>query len=67
MTRQKIVLTTSTLNGIQFKEGWDQEGFSFHCDIESIAGANITTLSKAWERSYVGTTPFPLTLSWWLA
>ena len=53
MTRQKIVLTTSTLNGIQFMEGWDQEGFSFHCDIESIAGANITTLSKAWERSYM--------------
>ena len=60
MSRPKIILTTSTLNGVQFIEGWDWGNHQpTHVDIESIPGARIATLKKAWERAYC-TNPFPI-------
>ena len=58
MTRQKIILSTSTLNGIQYMEGWSWDKTPSHCDMETIAGATIPTLRKAWERSY-SSNPLP--------
>ena len=58
MTRQKIILSTSTLNGIQYMDGWSWDKPPTHCDMETIAGATIPTLRKAWERSY-SSNPLP--------
>ena len=53
MTRSKVILTTSSLNGVQFIKGWNwDEELPIHVDIESIPGARISTLRKAWERAY---------------
>ena len=58
MTRQRIILSTSTLNGVQFMEGWDKEDVHIQCDMETVAGATIPTLKKCWERSYMSN-PLP--------
>ena len=50
MTRTKLFLSTSTLSGVPFIEGWP--GFDIHCDWETIPGAHLDTLRKAWERGY---------------
>ena len=53
MTRAKVILTTSTLSGVQFIKGWSwDDELPMHVDIESIPGARIPTLRKAWERAY---------------
>ena len=60
MTRQKVILSSSTLHGVQFLQGWgwgDQT--PYHCDMETIPGATLITLKKAWERSYSGN-PVPI-------
>ena len=60
MSRVKVILTTSTLNGVQFTEGWGWEDTQpTHVDVESIAGAKIETLRRAWERAY-GRNPLPI-------
>ena len=60
MSRAKVILTTSTLNGVQYIEGWGWEDMQpTHVDIESIPGAKIATLRKAWERAY-GRNPLPI-------
>ena len=52
-TRLNVILTTSTLAGIQYMEGWGWEDQDpLHCDIEAIPGAKIVTLKRAWERAY---------------
>ena len=52
-TRLNVILTTSTLAGIQYMQGWGWEDQDpLHCDIEAIPGAKIVTLKRAWERAY---------------
>ena len=49
MTRAKVILTSSTLNCVQFTEGWGWKDMQpTHVDIESIAGGKIDALRKAW-------------------
>lgn len=53
-TRQNVILSTSTLSGVPYMVGWgwgDQT--PTHCDMETIPGAKIITLKKAWERAYL--------------
>lgn len=53
MTRAKVILTTSSLSGVQFISGWSwDDELPMHVDIEAIPGAKIETLRKAWERAY---------------
>ena len=61
MTRFKLVLSDSTLNGVQYIEGWGwEEGeIPIHVDMETISGGRIATLRRAWERSYAGQ-PLPV-------
>ena len=60
MTRGKVILSTSTLNGVQFIEGWGWDNNPpTHVDIESIPGARIVSLKKAWERAY-SRNPLPI-------
>jgi hypothetical protein len=60
MTRNKVLLSTSTLNGVQFTQGWDWGNEQpTHVDMETIPGARIITLRKAWERAYGGN-PLPI-------
>ena len=61
-TRQNVILTTSTLSGIQYMQGWGwdaKDGVPLHCDVEAIPGAKIVTLKKAWERAYMRN-PLPI-------
>ena len=51
--RQNVILTTSTLSGVQYLQGWgwaDQE--PLHCDVEAVPGAKIETLTRVWLRAY---------------
>ena len=57
MTRTKVFLSTSTINGVPFLEGWP--GLSMHCDWETVPGAQLDTLRKVWERSY-SQSPLPV-------
>jgi hypothetical protein len=60
MTRQRVILSTSTLSGVPFQHGWGWAGEKpLHCDMETIPGSNIHTLKKAWERAYAGN-PLPI-------
>ena len=60
MTRQKVILATSTLSGVQFMQGWSWNNDQpTHLDMETIPGARIATLRKAWERAYT-TNPLPI-------
>ena len=60
MTRQKVILSDSTLHGVQFLQGWGwQDQKPVHCDTETIPEASLNTLKKAWERSYSGN-PVPI-------
>ena len=55
-TRQNVILTTSTLSGIQYIQGWgwdEKDGDTLQYDVEFIPGAKIVTLKKAWERAYM--------------
>ena len=61
-TRQNVILTTSTLAGVQYIQGWgwdDKDGDPLHCNVEAIPGAKIVTLKKAWERAYMRN-PLPI-------
>ena len=52
-TRLNVILTDSTLAGIQYLQGWGWEDQDpLHCDIEAIPGAKIVALKRAWERAY---------------
>jgi hypothetical protein len=60
LNRQHVILTTSTLSGIQYMEGWgwnEKDGDPLHCDVEAIPGAKIVTPKKAWERAYMRNPP----------
>jgi hypothetical protein len=49
-----------TLNGVQFIEGWGWDNEQpTHADMETIPGAKIANLHKAWERAY-GRNPLPI-------
>ena len=59
-TRQNVILTTSTLSGIQYAEGWTWGGqVPTHCDMEAIPGGKIVTLKRTWERAYLSN-PLPI-------
>ena len=52
-TRQNVILTDSTLSGIQYLEGWGWEDQNpLHCNIEAVPGAKIVALKRVWERAY---------------
>ena len=60
MTRQRVILSTSTLSGVPYLEGWDwKDQQPLHCDMETIPGSTLQTLKKAWERAYAGN-PLPI-------
>ena len=60
MTRNKVILTSSSLSGVQYLEGWGWDSSPpLHVDLECIPGANITTLRRAWERAY-HSNPLPI-------
>ena len=60
MTRNRVVLSDSSLSGIQYLEGWKWDNdLPVHVDIESIEEASITMLRRAWERAY-HTNPLPV-------
>ena len=60
MSRQKVILTTSTLSDVQYLVCWTWHDSSpTLCDVEAITGALITTLRKAWERAYMNN-PLPI-------
>ena len=60
MSRQRVILTTSSLCDIQYLVGWKwHDTPPTHCDVEAIPGAQIPTLRKAWERAYM-TNPLPI-------
>ena len=60
MTRQKVIISDSTIHGVQYLQGWGWgEQTPVHCDMETIPGASLNTLKKAWERSYSGN-PLPI-------
>ena len=60
MSRGKVILSSSTLHAIQFMEGWGWDNEQpTHVDMETIPGAQISTLRKAWERAY-GRNPLPI-------
>ena len=50
MTIAMVYLTTSTLYGVPFLEGW--LGLPVHCDWEAVSRGQLDTLRKAWERAY---------------
>ena len=59
-SRQNVILSDSTLSGIQYLQGWgwqDQE--PLHCDIEGVPGGKIVTLRRVWERAYMRN-PLPI-------
>ena len=54
MSRQRVILTTSSLSEIQYLVGWKWHNRPpTHCDVEAITGGKIPTLRKAWERAYM--------------
>ena len=58
LTRQKVIISTSTLHVVQLLQGWgwgDQT--AIHCDMETISQLN--TLRHTWERSYA-CNPIPI-------
>ena len=60
MTRNKVVLSDSSLSGIQYLEGWNWGGeHPVHIDMECIEEGSITMLRRAWERAY-HSNPLPI-------
>ena len=60
MTRNKVILSATSLCGVQYLEGWGWETSPpVHVDMECIPGASITTLRRAWERAY-HSNPLPI-------
>ena len=60
MTRHKVILSTSTLSSVQYLKGWGWGAEQpTHIDMETIPGAKIATLRKAWERAYAAN-PLPI-------
>ena len=54
MSRQRVILTTSSFSEIQYLVGWKWHNRPpTHCDVEAIPGGKIPTLRKAWERAYM--------------
>ena len=54
MSRQRVILTTSSLCDVQYLVGWSwHDRPPTHCDVEAIPGGKIPVLRKAWERSYM--------------
>ena len=52
-TRQNVILSDSTLSGIQYLQGWGWEDQNpLHCDLECVPGGKVVTLRKVWERAY---------------
>ena len=59
-TRQNVILTDSTLSGIQYLKGWGWEDQDpLHCDVEAVPGGKIVTLRRVWERAYARN-PLPI-------
>jgi hypothetical protein len=59
-TRQNVILSTSTLSGVPFLEGWGWgDETPLHCDMETVPGAKIVNLKRVWERAYRDN-PLPL-------
>ena len=59
-TRQNVILTSSTLSGLQYSVDWTWAGkVPTHCDMEAIPGGKIITLKRAWERAYLSN-PLPI-------
>ena len=48
-----MILTGSTLAGIQYLEGlgWDDQE-PIHCDVKAVPGGKIVALKRVWERAY---------------
>ena len=60
ISRQRVILTTSSLSDVQYLVGWSWHNKPpIHCDMEAIPGGKIPTLRKAWERAYM-TNPLPI-------
>ena len=59
-TRQNVILSDSTLSGVQYLQGWgwaDEE--PLHCDLEAVPGAKVVALKRVWERAYMRN-PLPI-------
>ena len=60
MTRNRVVLSDTSLSGIQFLEEWSWGDVRpVHVDTECIEEASINTLRRAWERAY-HSNPLPI-------
>ena len=60
MTRNRVVLSDTSLSGIQFLEEWSWGDVPpVHVDTECIEEASINTLRRAWERAY-HSNPLPI-------
>ena len=52
-TRQRVILSDSTLSGIQYLQGWGwQDEDPLHCDLECVPGGKVITLKRVWEKAY---------------
>ena len=59
-TRQNVILSTSTLSGVHYMQGWGWgDDTPLHCDMETVPGAKIIQLKRVWERAYRDN-PLPL-------
>ena len=62
-SRMKLLLTTSTLSGVKYLDGWSWDSYGsvpLHLDIEGVNGGFIDPqLRRNWERGY-STYPLPI-------
>ena len=59
-TRQNVILSDSTLSGIQYLQGWGwQDEDPLHCDMEAVPGGKVVHLRRVWERAYMRN-PLPI-------
>ena len=59
-TRQNVILSDSTLSGVQYLQGWGWEDSDpLHCDLECVPGGKVVTLRRVWERAYMRN-PLPI-------
>ena len=59
-TRQNVILSDSTLSGVQYLQGWDwADEEPLHCDIEAVPGGKVVALKRVWERAYMRN-PLPI-------
>ena len=59
MTRLKLLASSSTLNGVQFLEGWAWDEEPVHVDTETVCGGKIPTIRKCVERA-ISSNPLPV-------